>query len=62
MKAKTITIETVSNGWIVRPFPDYNQHCCTTTPAEEISCYTSVEALQQALPSLLREPIIEAAQ
>jgi hypothetical protein len=62
MKAKTITIETVCNGWIVRPYPELNHHCCIAIPSEEIFCYTSVEALQQALPSLLREPIIEAAQ
>jgi hypothetical protein len=54
--SKTLTIETVSNGWIVRPYPDFNQYrgeCGTFVSLDEISCYTRIEELQRALPALL---------
>lgn len=51
--SKTLTIEIVSNGWIVRPYPDFSQNCCTTAAPEEVSCYTRIEELQRSLPALL---------
>lgn len=48
---KTILIEQVSNGWIVRPF----QPCEGWATAERgvISVFTTIESLQAALPELL---------
>ncbi len=50
---KTIIIEQVTNGWIVRPFqlvPDYavRANC-------DVNVYRAIEELQEALPSLLKD-------
>jgi len=49
---KTILIETVTNGWIVRPF----QPCDSWASGdrEEISVFTDLVKLKEALPSLLQ--------
>lgn len=51
---KTIIIERVSNGWIVRPFTPSNQWCCTDPP--EMAVYTEIADLQQDLPRLMDVP------
>lgn len=53
---KTIVIERVSNGWIVRPFSD----SCNWARGDqvEMSVFTRIEDLQGALPLLLA-PLLE---
>jgi len=48
---KTILIERVSNGWIVRPFQPSAEWCCSERPA--IAVYTDLALLQAELPKLL---------
>lgn len=48
---KTLLIETVSNGWLVRPFQPSADWVCTERPA--IAVYTRLEDLQADLPKLL---------
>ena len=48
---KTLLIETVSNGWIVRPFQPSTDWVCLDRPA--IAVYTNLTALQDDLPKLL---------
>lgn len=49
---KTLMIEAVSNGWLVRPFqPVADWHCATDRPA--IAVYNRLEDLQADLPKLL---------
>lgn len=48
---KTLLIETVSNGWLVRPFQPSPDWVCTERPA--IAVYTRLEDLQADLPKLL---------
>lgn len=51
--SQTITIERVSNGWIVRPYPDFRRDYGTTCPPEETYCFTNVRDLCDNLPVLL---------
>jgi hypothetical protein len=48
---KTIIIETVSNGWIVRPFQPIGNWAKGDLPT--IAVYISVEKLQEDIPRLL---------
>lgn len=48
---KTILIEAVSNGWIVRPFQPCADWHCTDRPG--IAVYNRLEDLQKDLPKLL---------
>lgn len=55
---KTITIERVSNGWIVRPFTPGATWACSDAP--EIAVYTEIADLQQDLPKLMDVPPVVA--
>ncbi len=52
---KTISIEQVSNGWIVRPFS-----ACSDWPVghddQSISVFTDIAAMQAALPAFFTTP------
>lgn len=48
---KTILIETVSNGWIVRPFEPSKNWVCSS--AEAIAVFTDMATMQSHLPLLL---------
>lgn len=48
---KSLLIETVSNGWIVRPFQPCDNWVSTERP--EIAVFTKIEDLQAAIPELL---------
>ena len=51
---KSLLIETVSNGWIVRPFTPSTEWACADAPV--ISVFNSMEALIFNLPKLLSLP------
>lgn len=51
---KTIMIEAVRNGWLVRPFRPCVEWA--TGENERISVYTSMEDLQRDLPNLFSVP------
>lgn len=48
---KTIIIEAVRNGWIVRPFQPSSDWACTDRPA--MAVYNFMGDLQADLPALL---------
>jgi hypothetical protein len=48
---KTILIETVSNGWIVRPFEPCDAWATQSRP--NIAVYNSMDELQADIPKLL---------
>lgn len=50
---KTILIEGVSNGWIVRPFSPCESWMKSDCP--EIAVFTTIESLAEALPRLLTD-------
>lgn len=50
---KTILIERVSNGWIVRPFQPVADHCWTHESVAAMAVYTDIEKLQADLPKLI---------
>lgn len=49
---KTILIEHVSNGWIVRPFDPCANWACSDRQA--MAVFTKMDDLQKALPELLQ--------
>lgn len=51
---KTITIEQVSNGWIVRPFNPSCPDWASERPA--MAVFNTIDALLQAMPALLDAP------
>lgn len=51
---KTILIETVSNGWIVRPFQPGPTWSTSDTP--HIAVFNTIQELCAALPKLLTYP------
>jgi hypothetical protein len=52
VRMKTLMIETVTGGWIVRPF----QPCAdwASSNLSEVEVFTEISNLQQALPRLLQ--------
>lgn len=48
---KTLLIETVTNGWIVRPF-SFSEHW-STAATSTIAVYNNISELQKDLPKLL---------
>jgi len=54
---KTILIETVSNGWIVRPFCDGPTWPSCDHPG--MAVFTNIEELQKAIPALLTSEILD---
>ena len=50
---KTIMIECVANGWIVRPFSPCNSWANTDQPTMFV--YKTIEELQEAIPMLVGE-------
>lgn len=48
---KTIIIERVRNGWIIRPFTPGPDWACSDRP--EIAVYNEIHRLQADLPELL---------
>lgn len=57
---KTILIETVTNGWIVRPFSPG----CDWAQGEKssIAVFTKIEDLQSAIPILLADEFVQPTQ
>lgn len=50
---KSLLIEAVSNGWLVRPFAPC-EHWASGNGSPNVFVYTTVAALQSALPELLK--------
>ncbi len=59
---KTISIERVSNGWIVRPFSACEGWARGESVA--IAVFTDMAAMQTALPGFFEapDPLVEATQ
>lgn len=53
---KTLMIERVSNGWIVRPFTARNDWACGSAVESPIAVYTRMEDLQADIPRLMEYP------
>lgn len=60
---KTILIERVSNGWIVRPFaPNPGWASCGPDDRSDLAVYTRMEDLQADLPKFFAEtPVKDSA-
>jgi len=48
-KMKKLIIETVNNGWLVRPYPSD----CSITKSHLIYVFTCMEELQKELPRII---------
>jgi len=57
---KSLLIETVTNGWIVKAYERLDP-CCSTA-YDMVAVYNKVEDLQAALPALLIEPKIKKTE
>jgi hypothetical protein len=55
---KTLLIEQVSNGWIVKPLDYRGAQAGFTQYPPEIAVFRTIEELQKALPELLAEPVV----
>jgi hypothetical protein len=54
-RPRTLSIEVVENGWIVRPF-NAGDWACGCAVREPIHVFTTMHDLQLALPHLIDRP------
>jgi len=56
MPEDNLIIETLANGWSVRPPPNWGDGCSTRPGNSNIFVFETLAALQLALPALLEKP------